>query len=226
MLILVVILFMACWGPKIVFIVIQKNGLAQTAFHQWVYNTKVCLGLLPFVHSCLNPIIYRRRCTEQAAYYVTSVRDSVGLCVVSKPPLLLPTTPPLTATSTPPNNSTTNTTWSNTHSHLFHSFMSTNFGRMMRRSCARENCSTIFNSLCLGSIDRDKHKGDPLVDNPPAVLLPAPTTPPSLPSGPLHLENGVGYDLGNTSYLDLNGHTSSATNTIKSHLEEDQVTRI
>nr|XP_027235612.1 LOW QUALITY PROTEIN: cholecystokinin receptor type A-like [Penaeus vannamei] len=59
MLILVIILFMACWGPKIVFFVFLKNGLAQGSFKPLVYNMRVALGLLPFIHSCLNPIIYR-----------------------------------------------------------------------------------------------------------------------------------------------------------------------
>ncbi|XP_050728236.1 cholecystokinin receptor type A-like isoform X2 [Eriocheir sinensis] len=117
MLILVIILFMACWGPKIVFYVFQKNGFSQESFKPLVYNIRICLGLLPFVHCCLNPIIY--------------------------------------------------------------SFMSTNFGRMMRRSCARENCSTLLNNLCLGAT-RYRHRTE-----------------------------GVGYDLANTSFLDLNGHTPS-----------------
>ncbi|MPD04070.1 hypothetical protein E2C01_099739 [Portunus trituberculatus] len=59
MLILVIILFMACWGPKIVFFVFQKNGFSQESFKPLVYNMRICLGLLPFIHSCLNPIIYR-----------------------------------------------------------------------------------------------------------------------------------------------------------------------
>ncbi|XP_050728245.1 allatostatin-A receptor-like isoform X2 [Eriocheir sinensis] len=117
MLILVIILFMACWGPKIVFFVFQKNGFSQESFKPLVYNIRICFGLLPFVHCCLNPIIY--------------------------------------------------------------SFMSTNFGRMMRRSCAQDNCSTLLNNLCLGTA-RYRHRAE-----------------------------GVGYDLANTSFLDLNGHTPS-----------------
>ncbi|XP_071524494.1 cholecystokinin receptor type A-like [Panulirus ornatus] len=164
MLILVIILFMACWGPKIVFFVFLKNGLSQESFKPLVYNTRIYLGLLPFVHSCLNPIIY--------------------------------------------------------------SFMSTNFGRMMRRSCARENCSSIINSLCVGSSSKSHQKAENDADIPPGVPLAAPPTPPTLPSGPIYLENGVGFDLANTSYLDLNGHSSSLTNNLRMNLEDNQDSRI
>ncbi|XP_045104581.1 allatostatin-A receptor-like isoform X2 [Portunus trituberculatus] len=153
MLILVIILFMACWGPKIVFFVFQKNGFSQESFKPLVYNMRICLGLLPFIHSCLNPIIY--------------------------------------------------------------SFMSTNFGRMVRRTCARENCSTILNNLCLGAAKYRPRTEDHEVDNTPGVLMVAP------PSEPLYLENGVGYDLANTSFLDLNGHTPSITTNTRPGGEEN-----
>ncbi|XP_069994926.1 allatostatin-A receptor-like isoform X2 [Penaeus vannamei] len=135
MLILVIILFMACWGPKIVFFVFLKNGLAQGSFKPLVYNMRVALGLLPFIHSCLNPIIY--------------------------------------------------------------SFMSTNFGRMMRRSCARDNCSSLLHALCSGGASRTGRKA------------------------------GVAYDIPNTSYIDLNGHASSlATHHLRSQMDENQDSRI
>ncbi|XP_064077196.1 galanin receptor 2a-like isoform X2 [Macrobrachium nipponense] len=147
MLILVIILFMACWGPKIIFFVILKNGLSRESFKPLVYNIRIYLGLLPFIHSCLNPIIY--------------------------------------------------------------SFMSTNFGRMMRRSCARDNCTTMFNSLCWNYSSRNKNKAEREVDLPPSGILGTPPTPPSIPSVPLYMENGVGSDdLANSSYLDLNGQVS------------------
>ncbi|XP_045608279.1 allatostatin-A receptor [Procambarus clarkii] len=164
MLILVIILFMACWGPKIVFFVFLKNGLPQESFKPLVYNTRIYLGLLPFIHSCLNPIIY--------------------------------------------------------------SFMSTNFGRMMRRSCARENCSSLLNNLCAGGSSRCKHKAGNSVNSPPGVPMAGPPTPPSIPSGPSYLENGVGFDLANTSFLDLNGHASSVTNNLRATLENNQDSRI
>ncbi|XP_042871095.1 galanin receptor 2a-like isoform X2 [Penaeus japonicus] len=135
MLLLVIILFMACWGPKIVFFVFLKNGLAQTSFKPLVYNVRVALGLLPFIHSCLNPIIY--------------------------------------------------------------SFMSTNFGRLMRRSCARDNCSSLLHSLCSGGASKSGRK------------------------------TGVGYDIPNTSYIDLNGHASSlATHHLRTQISENQDSRI
>ncbi|XP_042224650.1 allatostatin-A receptor-like [Homarus americanus] len=161
MLILVIILFMACWGPKIVFFVFLKNGLSQESFKPLVYNTRIYLGLLPFIHSCLNPIIY--------------------------------------------------------------SFMSTNFGRMMRRSCARENCGSLLNNLCAGA-SRTNQKPENDVDNPPGVPLAAPSTPPTIPSGPIYLENG--FDLANTSYLDLNGHTSSVATNLRTNLEDNQDSRM
>ncbi|XP_071446308.1 cholecystokinin receptor type A-like [Hetaerina americana] len=57
MLILVVILFLACWGPRFVMNAIIKYGLTQ--FQALNYNLRVAFNLLPFLHSCLNPIIYR-----------------------------------------------------------------------------------------------------------------------------------------------------------------------
>ncbi|XP_046390923.1 galanin receptor 2a-like [Ischnura elegans] len=56
MLILVVILFLACWGPRFVMDAIIKHGL--TSFQPLNYNLRVAFHLLPFLHSCLNPIIY------------------------------------------------------------------------------------------------------------------------------------------------------------------------
>ncbi|XP_069939716.1 allatostatin-A receptor-like [Cherax quadricarinatus] len=164
MLILVIILFMACWGPKIVFFVFLKNGLAQESFKPLVYNTRIFLGLLPFIHSCLNPIIY--------------------------------------------------------------SFMSTNFGRMMRRSCARDNCSSLLNTLCVGTSKKCKHKSGDVAGTRAGAALAPPTTPPTAPSEPLYLENGVGFDLPTTSYLDLNGHTSSAANTLRTNTDDNQDSRI
>nr|XP_053631301.1 uncharacterized protein LOC128687760 [Cherax quadricarinatus] len=108
---------------------------------------------------------------------------------------------------------------------LCHSFMSTNFGRMMRRSCARDNCSSLLNTLCVGTSKKCKHKSDVAGTRAGAALAP-PTTPPTAPSEPLYLENGVGFDLPTTSYLDLNGHTSSAANTLRTNTDDNQDSRI
>jgi hypothetical protein len=57
MLILVVVLFLVCWGPRVVFEVILSQG-ELSAYTPGVYMLRVFTKLLPFVHSCLNPIVY------------------------------------------------------------------------------------------------------------------------------------------------------------------------
>ncbi|KAK2718910.1 galanin receptor 2b-like isoform X2 [Artemia franciscana] len=56
MLILVIALFLLCWGPRLIFNVIVKSGLE--AYTKTVYYLRVTVYLLPFIHSCLNPVIY------------------------------------------------------------------------------------------------------------------------------------------------------------------------
>ncbi|XP_071532207.1 galanin receptor 2a-like isoform X1 [Panulirus ornatus] len=56
MLIVVVLLFLLCWGPRIVMEICISLGLQQ--FNQVFYNFNIVFILLPFVHCCINPIIY------------------------------------------------------------------------------------------------------------------------------------------------------------------------
>ncbi|GAB6032757.1 hypothetical protein CHUAL_011624 [Chamberlinius hualienensis] len=56
MLILVIVLFLICWGPHLILNILQKQGLEY--FTPFVYSLRNTFTLLPFVHSCLNPIIY------------------------------------------------------------------------------------------------------------------------------------------------------------------------
>ena len=56
MLILVVILFLICWGPRLFMESIIKCCLS--AYNHSTYTMRIIFYLLPFVHSCLNPIVY------------------------------------------------------------------------------------------------------------------------------------------------------------------------
>ena len=56
MLILVVILFLVCWGPRLLLNVLIKWGLSS--FDSTIYRLRISFYLMPFIHSCLNPIIY------------------------------------------------------------------------------------------------------------------------------------------------------------------------
>lgn len=56
MLIVVVLLFILCWGPTI--IIDMLIGLGKQRFTQEFYVFKWVSSLLPFLHCCINPIIY------------------------------------------------------------------------------------------------------------------------------------------------------------------------
>ncbi|KAF4522928.1 hypothetical protein B566_EDAN012623 [Ephemera danica] len=56
MLILVVILFLICWGSRIIMDLMIKVGL--TSYSPSMYRLRVALFILPVVHSCINPFIY------------------------------------------------------------------------------------------------------------------------------------------------------------------------
>ncbi|XP_045118284.1 galanin receptor 2a-like [Portunus trituberculatus] len=56
MLIVVVVLFLLCWGPSIIMGVCINLGLIQ--FNEVFYNFNIIFVLLPFIHCCINPIIY------------------------------------------------------------------------------------------------------------------------------------------------------------------------
>lgn len=56
MLLLVIILFLVCWGPRLLFNVCVKLGL-QT-FTNTTYTIRVASYLLSAIHSALNPFVY------------------------------------------------------------------------------------------------------------------------------------------------------------------------
>ncbi|CAG2178945.1 unnamed protein product, partial [Oppiella nova] len=56
MLLLIVILFMLCWGPRLVMNVLIKLGLQS--FSHSAYTARIACYLLSFIHSALNPFVY------------------------------------------------------------------------------------------------------------------------------------------------------------------------
>lgn len=56
MLILVVVLFLVCWGPRLLLNTLIKWGLPS--FDHTVYQLRIAFYLMPFIHSCINPFIY------------------------------------------------------------------------------------------------------------------------------------------------------------------------
>ncbi|KAH9421430.1 hypothetical protein DERP_010567 [Dermatophagoides pteronyssinus] len=56
MLVLIIILFLLCWGPRLIMNVLVKSGLST--YSSWIYNTRVMCNLLSFIHSALNPFVY------------------------------------------------------------------------------------------------------------------------------------------------------------------------
>jgi hypothetical protein len=49
-------LFLACWGPKLIWDILAKIGFSD--YSDALYMTKVAIDLLPFIHTCVNPVIY------------------------------------------------------------------------------------------------------------------------------------------------------------------------
>lgn len=56
---MVVVLFLICWGPRLLLNAIIKWGLSS--YNETVYQLRIFFYLMPFIHSCINPIIYRQR---------------------------------------------------------------------------------------------------------------------------------------------------------------------
>lgn len=56
MLILVIVLFLICWGSRLSMEMAIKFGLDN--FSPEIYFLRIAINLLPYVHSCLNPFIY------------------------------------------------------------------------------------------------------------------------------------------------------------------------
>ncbi|GIY50851.1 galanin receptor type 2 [Caerostris extrusa] len=80
MLILVIILFLLCWGPRLVMHAMIKHGLNNFTVH--MYNMRVAAYLLSFTHSAINPIIYGFMSTNFRKMMLQCCKDSV-CCKVS-----------------------------------------------------------------------------------------------------------------------------------------------
>ncbi|XP_066995810.2 allatostatin-A receptor [Anabrus simplex] len=56
MLIIVIVLFLVCWGPRIIMEILITKGMMP--FTSTVYRLRVTFYVLPVVHACVNPFIY------------------------------------------------------------------------------------------------------------------------------------------------------------------------
>jgi hypothetical protein len=56
MLICIIILFLICWGPRLIMNLMIKLGIKS--YTQITYTTRVGCYLLSFIHSALNPFVY------------------------------------------------------------------------------------------------------------------------------------------------------------------------
>ncbi|RWS16046.1 hypothetical protein B4U79_04261 [Dinothrombium tinctorium] len=56
MLLFVIIVFLLCWGPRLIMNVVIKFGIST--FNNYIYTMRVTCNLLSFVHSALNPFVY------------------------------------------------------------------------------------------------------------------------------------------------------------------------
>ncbi|XP_076308577.1 galanin receptor 2a-like [Tachypleus tridentatus] len=85
MLILVVFLFLICWGPRLVLEICITYGVEN--FNHWIYTARVVFFLLPVVHSCLNPIVYCFMSTKFRRRMIRSFERSCRgrcLCLLRK----------------------------------------------------------------------------------------------------------------------------------------------
>lgn len=57
MLIAVVVVFLLCWGPKVIFDVIRKMT-PESLFFEEAFTIQVVIECLPYIQSCLNPFVY------------------------------------------------------------------------------------------------------------------------------------------------------------------------
>ena len=91
MLLLIVILFLLCWGPRLIMNVLIKLRYLEN-FSQIMYSARITCYLLSFIHSALNPFVYglmssnfrdklfvtcRRRARENKSKEETCAREEV-----------------------------------------------------------------------------------------------------------------------------------------------------
>ncbi|XP_061167303.1 cholecystokinin receptor-like [Saccostrea echinata] len=95
MLIAVVLVFLICWGPKLIFDVISKMA-PEILFYNEVFRIKIAIECLPYIQSCVNPFVYcfmskkfresirmscrsaHLECHLQACFCHTGVRDNIS----------------------------------------------------------------------------------------------------------------------------------------------------
>lgn len=82
MLVLVIILFMICWGPRLFINAIIKYGLNR--YDVTAYRARVVCYLLSFIHSCLNPIVYTLMSSNVRQMMLRSVEGSCSSIAKSK----------------------------------------------------------------------------------------------------------------------------------------------
>ncbi|ODN02604.1 Galanin receptor type 2 [Orchesella cincta] len=80
MLILIIILFLVCWGPKLILTITLKLAFifGLPIYSQEVYVCRVAFSLIPFVHSCINPIVY----SFMSKNFRRSMNRQLGRCCV------------------------------------------------------------------------------------------------------------------------------------------------
>lgn len=60
MLILIIFLFLICWGPKLILNIVLKVSVifGLEIYSPELYYCRVIFSLIPFIHSCINPVVY------------------------------------------------------------------------------------------------------------------------------------------------------------------------
>lgn len=78
MLIFIVIIFLICWGPRLIFNIMIKYGLSS--FTNSAYTARVACYLLSFIHSAVNPFVYGLMSSNFRRMIITKCRglDSEG----------------------------------------------------------------------------------------------------------------------------------------------------
>ncbi|XP_021378857.1 cholecystokinin receptor type A-like [Mizuhopecten yessoensis] len=83
MLIAIVVVFCLCWGPKLIYCVLLRLNLPML-YHTEAFTTKIILDCLPYVQSCLNPIIYGFMSRNFRRSMMAACRRHYCLCRFSK----------------------------------------------------------------------------------------------------------------------------------------------
>ncbi|KAH3813908.1 hypothetical protein DPMN_142378 [Dreissena polymorpha] len=78
MLIIVVVVFLICWGPKLIFRILKYSEFRVHMHTQDHFKLQIAITCLPYIQSCMNPLIY--------CFMSNNFRKSVlQLCSTNKP---------------------------------------------------------------------------------------------------------------------------------------------